>query len=219
MALTRQRLAERRKTLGYSQESFAERMSVDRSTVARWERGECQPQPFVRPKLARVLQVTPLELDELLAPDRLAGPSEPPSQQLPVPVATLQMRPERDADIDELDDMNRRELLRLLSVAGTLVALPRDESAAAQNQIAEALEADDIAQYEALNTHLWQVYALSTSKRLVYPLVRQQLGLLTGSLERSHSEAAHQRLCVLAGDLFQLAGEIFFGCGSCEGSG
>lgn len=67
MALTRQRLAERRKTLGYSQESLAERMSVDRSTVARWERGECEPQPFVRLKLAQVLQVTPLELDGLLA--------------------------------------------------------------------------------------------------------------------------------------------------------
>jgi transcriptional regulator with XRE-family HTH domain len=210
MAPRRQRLAKRRKALGYSQESLAEHMRVDRSTVARWERGESEPQPFIRPKLAKVLQVTPLELERVLSPGRPDGPPEPPPQQLPAPVATLQVRPECDADIDELDDMNRRELLRLLSVAGTLVALPRAEAASAQSQVAEALEADDIAQYEALNTHLWQVYALSTSKRLVYPLVRQQLGLLTESLERAHSEATHQRLCVLAGDLFQLAGEIFF---------
>lgn len=106
--------------------------------------------------------------------------------------------------------MNRRELLRLLSVAGTLVALPPAEAAPAHGEVAQALEANDVAQDEALNAHLWQVYALSTSKRLVYPLVRQQLGLLTQSLERSHSETTHQRLCVLAGDLFQLAGEIFF---------
>jgi transcriptional regulator with XRE-family HTH domain len=203
MALRRQRLTDHRKALGYSQESLAERMSVDRSTVARWERGECDPQPFVRPKLAQVLQITPLELDDLLAP------REPPGQALP-PVTTLQVVTEPDADVDELDDMNRRELLRLLSVAGTLVALPRVETAAAHDEIAEAIEVSDAKQYEALNAHLWQMYALSTSKRLVYPLVRQQLGLLTQSLERAHTEATHQRLCVLAGDLFQLAGEIFF---------
>jgi transcriptional regulator with XRE-family HTH domain len=52
MALRRQCLAERRKALGYSQESFAEQMNVDRSTVARWERGESGPQPYIRPKLA-----------------------------------------------------------------------------------------------------------------------------------------------------------------------
>jgi tetratricopeptide (TPR) repeat protein len=44
----------------------------------------------------------------------------------------------------------------------------------------------------------------------VYPLVRQQLGLLTQSLDQPHSETTHKRLCALAGDLFQLAGEIFF---------
>jgi transcriptional regulator with XRE-family HTH domain len=204
MAPQRQRLAERRKALGYSQESLAERMSVDRSTVARWERGTSEPQPFVRPKLARVLQVTPLELDGLLAP------REPLAQTAPSPVTTLQVAAEPEADLDELDDMNRRELLRLLSVTGTLVALPRVETAPVQGELAQALEASEVEQYEALNTHLWQVYALSTSKRLVYPLVRQQLGLLTESLEQAHSEATHTRLCILAGDLFQLAGEIFF---------
>lgn len=204
MALRRQRLTERRKALGYSQEALAEHMSVDRSTVARWERGECEPQPYIRRKLAQVLQVTPLELDGLLAP------CEPASRAVPMPVTTLQVRPESDVDVDELDDMNRRELLRLLSVAGTLVALPRVEAAPAHGEIAETLEASNVAQYEALNAHLWQVYALSTSKRLVYPLVRQQLGLLTESLEEAHSAATHKRLCVLAGDLFQLAGEILF---------
>ena len=33
---------------------------------------------------------------------------------------------------------------------------------------------------------------------------------MTGSLHRAHSSAAHQRLCAATGDLFQLAGEIFF---------
>jgi hypothetical protein len=60
------------------------------------------------------------------------------------------------------------------------------------------------------HSHLWQVFALSESKRSVYPVVRRQLDLLTGSLHQAHSSAAHKRLCVLTGDLLQLAGEIFF---------
>jgi transcriptional regulator with XRE-family HTH domain len=211
MAPRRQRLVEHRRALGYSQESLAEAMSVDRTTVARWERGEAQPQPYVRPKLARLLQVTPLELDSLLAVPRIdESPECLPVRRVATPVTTLQAMPRYDIDVDELDDMNRRELLRLLSVTGTLVALPPVEDASADDSAVHLAETTDVEQYEALNTHLWQVFSLSTSKRLVYPLVRQQLGLLTEALERSHSQAMHQRLCILAGDLFQLAGEICF---------
>ena len=210
MAPRRQRLVDHRKALGYSQESLAEQMSVDRTTVARWERGQAEPQPYIRPKLAQLLQVTPLELDSLLV--ALRTDESPECQPLRASglVTTLQVRPEHDTDVDELDDMNRRELLRLLSVTGTLVALPPIEDASADGATVHVAQVGDIEQYEALNIHLWQVFSLSISKRLVYPLVRQQLSLLAEALERSHSEASHQRLCILAGDLFQLAGEICF---------
>jgi transcriptional regulator with XRE-family HTH domain len=69
MAGKRQRLAERRKTCGYSQESFADAVKVDRATVQRWERGAAEPQPCVRRKIMRVLQITSKELDELLSPE------------------------------------------------------------------------------------------------------------------------------------------------------
>ena len=206
MAPRRQRLVEYRRALGYSQESLAEAMSVDRTTVARWERGEAQPQPYIRPKLARLLQITPLELDGLLTVPKANEPPEALPQRVPAPP----MRPEHDIEVNELDDMNRRELLRLVSVTGTLVALPTVEGAPADDSTVHGAEAFDIEQYEALNVHLWQVFSLSTSKRLVYPLVRQQLGSLTEALERSHSAASRKRLCILAGDLFQLAGEICF---------
>lgn len=75
MAVKRQRLAERRKALGYSQEAFAEAVGVDRSTAGRWEQGKADPHPWQRPKLARVLNVTPGELDALLALDD--SPSTP----------------------------------------------------------------------------------------------------------------------------------------------
>ena len=72
MPAKRQRLAARRKAAGFSQEQLAERLSIDRSTVARWESGETEPQPWIRPRLARVLQISLDQLDRLLAGARQA---------------------------------------------------------------------------------------------------------------------------------------------------
>ncbi|KAK1179513.1 helix-turn-helix transcriptional regulator [Streptomyces sp. NBS 14/10] len=72
MAGRRRSFAERRKACGYTQESFAEAMRVDRTTVYRWERGEADPQPHQRPKIAKLLKTTADELDRLLAPDSAA---------------------------------------------------------------------------------------------------------------------------------------------------
>jgi transcriptional regulator with XRE-family HTH domain len=67
MLVKRTRFAARRKAVGFSQDQLAEGVKVDRSTVARWEGGETEPQPWVRPRLARVLQVSLEQLDVLLA--------------------------------------------------------------------------------------------------------------------------------------------------------
>lgn len=69
MAGKRRRFAERRKACGYTQETFADALKADRTTVQRWERGEAGPHPYQRPKIAKLLDVTVKELDELLAPD------------------------------------------------------------------------------------------------------------------------------------------------------
>ncbi|MFJ9589119.1 helix-turn-helix transcriptional regulator [Streptomyces acidicola] len=74
MAGKRKRLAQRRKTCGYTQEKFAEALRVDRTTVQRWERGDVDPQPHQRPKVARLLRVEPEELDALLVSDTPALP-------------------------------------------------------------------------------------------------------------------------------------------------
>lgn len=66
MATRRQRFAARRKAVGFSQELLAERLGVERTTVIRWESGETEPQPWLRPKIARALQVSIEQLDELL---------------------------------------------------------------------------------------------------------------------------------------------------------
>ncbi|MFK8911641.1 helix-turn-helix domain-containing protein [Streptomyces sp. YS-3] len=66
MGQRRYRLAERRKTVGMTQEALADRLGVDRSTVVRWEAGTGSPQPWQRPRLAAQLRVNALELESLL---------------------------------------------------------------------------------------------------------------------------------------------------------
>src|SRR5438034_1180559 len=56
---------------------------------------------------------------------------------------------------------DRRELLRLLSVGGVLVALPRNPAATEPGRIARAGDPADIGQHVLLNAHLWQVFALA----------------------------------------------------------
>jgi transcriptional regulator with XRE-family HTH domain len=113
-----------------------------------------------------------------------------------------------DPDTDELDEMNRRELLRSLSVAGALIVLPPETSV--NTGTPRKVDPAELDEYEQLNAHLWRVFALAKSKRAVYPVVRQQLDQLTATLQRSHTDATHERLCTLTSDLFQLAGEVFF---------
>lgn len=67
MALKRHGLVRRRRAVGLTQEGLAETLRVERSTVARWESGKVAPQPWIRPRLAEVLQVSIDELSELLA--------------------------------------------------------------------------------------------------------------------------------------------------------
>lgn len=107
----------------------------------------------------------------------------------------------------EFDEMNRRELLRSLATIGPLVALPPSLNGM---QVIRAADPIDLEEHQEMNGYLWRVYAMSTSKRAVYPVVRQQLAALRAKLERPHNTAAHNHLCMLISDLLQLAGEISF---------
>ena len=69
-----------RKAAGFTQESFAEAAHVERTTVARWERGDRDPLPYKRPMLARLLKVSTNELDILLHPEDAGAPDRYPPQ-------------------------------------------------------------------------------------------------------------------------------------------
>jgi hypothetical protein len=111
---------------------------------------------------------------------------------------------------DAMSDLNRRELLRLIAIAGAAVSAPgmaldAERLGAAGADTSPAL----LAEYGKVNARLWLVYSRTAPKRSVLPLVNAQLAVVTGRL-RSAGGAARTRLCGLASELFQLAGEIFF---------
>jgi len=186
-------LAKRRKAMGYSQEKFAHALGVDRTTVGRWERGETTPEAVQRPRMAELLQLDLAELDALLTPpqadllESAASPSE-----------------DRHSS-GEIDDMIRREFLRLMAVTGALTALGTDEAEAT----AEAVERGSLGDFHRMNGHLWQVYQLARSKGSVITIVQDQLNVLNDALKTSPSRRA-SALCEAAGDLWQLAGELAF---------
>jgi transcriptional regulator with XRE-family HTH domain len=66
METRRRRLVQRRKALGFTQESFAHALGVERTTVVRWESGRTEPHPWARPKIAAALRISVDELDDLL---------------------------------------------------------------------------------------------------------------------------------------------------------
>lgn len=115
----------------------------------------------------------------------------------------------------EIDDMNRRELLRLLAIAGAALATPHIIDQVDWDRVDHAartarLDAATADEYATLNAQLWQIFATSQAKSVAFPLVRSQLGVLTNGLQQARGSAMRQRLCGLVADLFQLAGEISF---------
>jgi transcriptional regulator with XRE-family HTH domain len=144
MSSRRQRLAQRRKALGYSQERLAEHLGVERSTVARWEAGETEPQPWLRRRIARVLQVSAQQLEELLAdpvPDeRLSYALKRPGSVDLIAVAQLR---ERVQDLDVRYD--RAPSTSLLAEAGQClgqIAFLRTHAASRVRRELYAVEAE-----------------------------------------------------------------------------
>ncbi|QNP71845.1 helix-turn-helix transcriptional regulator [Streptomyces roseirectus] len=184
-------LAERRKAQGFTQESFAEAMAVDRRTVGRWETGKGEPQPPQRPKMAALLRMDLEDLDALLnaagTPEEAEGPS-PSTRHSP----------------GDADEMIRREFLRLMTVSGTLAATP----ASTPDALSEAGSHGSTDGFDLMNGHLWQVYQLARTKQSVYPVVRTQLSTLNETL--SEGGIPFSSFCVAAADLYQLAGELAF---------
>jgi tetratricopeptide (TPR) repeat protein/transcriptional regulator with XRE-family HTH domain len=118
------RMVQRRKALGLTQEALAELVAVGRSTVVRWERGESEPLPWLRPRLARALKVSADLLDRLLAADDQPGNhlgDHPAPRQLPAAVADFTGRAdelERLTEVLDAASASRPGTVMISAVAG-----------------------------------------------------------------------------------------------------
>ena len=114
------------------------------------------------------------------------------------------------------DDVNRRELLRLVTITGSLLAIPAIDVDRVRHGAEHPRHLDPATMdaYERLNAQLWTKFAESRSKRDALPAARQQLTALNACLNEPQAADIRRRLCTLAGDLFQLCGEVFFDSGN-----
>ncbi|MEU9194858.1 helix-turn-helix domain-containing protein [Streptomyces hundungensis] len=205
----RKALVRRWKALGYSQERLAQDLGVDTTTVGRWGRGQGEPQAYIRPKLAKRLQLTLPELDELLKPET-PEPVILPAVRKAQGVLVRRTASDNDLGTGDLDEMIRREFLGLLTVTGTLAALPITSEAVPADHPLTASANHEVAAYTAMNSHLWQIFALAKTKRTVLPMVQSHARYVADTLATVRTEHERQQLCAVVGDLFQLAGEIHF---------
>lgn len=198
--------------LRLSVRDFADHLGVSARTISKWEHAGASREP--RPHMQAILD-TALSRADTAARSRFdAAVAELRSAAVSV-IAPVSVLPDQERGLD-LEDMSRRELLRLMTMAGTLIAMAPFEDGLDWERIedfakgARGVGPETVDEFAALNGHLWRVFALAKTKRRTYPLVREQLDALVSALRRSHSEEMHRELCSLVADLFQLAGEIMF---------
>jgi transcriptional regulator with XRE-family HTH domain/tetratricopeptide (TPR) repeat protein len=211
-----------RQAMRLSVRSFAAHLGVDARTVNKWEaRGSSitllpDSQALLDTALGRAPEDVKTRFTQ--TPDS-SGQQQHTNQTQPVERGT----PSTTILADDVmpaaagrnsEDMMRRELLRLLSMAGVIVTTSgADDKLNQSNHLSiNSGRFGDVVvgEYAMLNEHLWRVFMLSKSKGAVLPLVRNQFEVLISSLDQSRGLPTHQRLCELVSELLQLAGEIFF---------
>ena len=190
-------------------ETTGRRFELDDHLIGKWERGVVRyPIREYRAALRAVLGVdTDAELG-----------FRPPTRRATVIGTAANGGPchscdPRDGAGVHTDDVNRRELLRLFSMTGATLALPADsfdaerlQAVASGHSRPDTKVVDDLAR---LNDHLWHVYGLTTQKKSILPLARDQVAVLSDTLART-DQAERPRVCQLVSDAYQLIGEVFF---------
>jgi tetratricopeptide (TPR) repeat protein len=111
-------------------------------------------------------------------------------------------------------DKKRRELLRVFSIGGALLSFPLplvdwDRIEASINRPA-LVDETLVTNLEAVNIHYWNLYKVASSKGSVLEGTVGHLKTLVAFLQDTRFPSLHKRLCVLASDVSQLVGEIFF---------
>ncbi|WP_433620982.1 hypothetical protein [Nocardia sp. CA-120079] len=107
--------------------------------------------------------------------------------------------------------MNRRELLRVLSISSAALTAPVDwDRILAATNGAGRIDTATADQYADINHALWFSYSRAATKAETLPAVREHLDALIDGLRRPANDSVRQSLCTLTGEVLQLAGEILF---------
>lgn len=111
----------------------------------------------------------------------------------------------------EINDMNRRELLRLLGLSSAALAssppMDWDRILAATNGSGR-IDAATANEYASINHTLWTSYSRAVTKADTFPAVREHLDAVLDGLRRARDDSVRRSLCTSAGEVLQLAGEI-----------
>ena len=108
--------------------------------------------------------------------------------------------------------IKRRELLRLLSVAGGALFISDIDWDHLETSLTRTSHIDTtvVNDLETINSRCWSLFMAASSKSSVLDGVLGQLKMQIQFLKEAQATQMQQRLCALASSMSQLAGEIFF---------
>lgn len=213
MALKRLRLTQRHKTLGYTQQGLAEQLGCERTTIIRWERAETEPQPWLRPKICGALQVTPVELSQLLA-DVTDVPGEPSGPAL-VTSVPLDFSLSADCTVRVMegfsahDIVSRRDTLAGMTIiTGAALLRPVRQWAASLTLLTSEQQGGDTDEVNELEqaVMLFRRWDASGAGGLRRKAVVGQLNAVTESLRDHHTPTVTRRIFQVTAELAQIAG-------------
>ncbi|GHO73991.1 hypothetical protein KSD_17620 [Ktedonobacter sp. SOSP1-85] len=186
-------LRELRDSLNMSIDDLAAASGVSARTILRAEQGKAL-YPGSRKLLCQYFKRSPEELG-LLPSWRSQKRASASDQVL----------------LSGVDDMKRRELLRVLSLAGSALLFSVDWEQVGNTLAHPArLDTKSLQYLEEVNQHYWQAYRAASQKSAILNDVLSHLNALAQALRDVQGASQRQYLCVLASNLAQLCGEIFF---------
>jgi len=180
-------LRHHRKRVGLTQEELGRQVHVSSSLIGKIEKAERRCPPELAADLDRALGIagTLARACKLIESQAKSSNSARASR----------------AEESETAQMIRREFLRLATVSAALLSVPG---------VPESFADESLDGYEAINAHLWRAYGRAQSKGAMHPAVAEHISYLHQALEESRTAASQRRLYALAGEVYQLAGEILF---------
>lgn len=195
-------IAALRHASGLTQEQLAERAHVSVDVIRRLEQGQRRTARIAT--LHAIAEALDTKVSIGFA-DRVAQESTPRGR------GHDENESSRSRDL-EASDMNRRELLRLITAATAVIGASSANAdldrltSSAPGRLGRAALAD----LAAFNSGLWARFVMAQVKADMAPAAWDQIRRLTDALRRPQSMVVRRQLCTLSADVFQLAGELLF---------